>query len=239
MGAVIKNVRKLISFILLIVSGLLFVAASGVIYRCYQSFKLMLPGNEEARDICINAPYMDCDPTGWEFVLLAGIVSAFLSALMCFAAKRIWPSMKTATNNSLEIQMKSRIGIVETCLYLLSLLSIFGVVFSLIAFAEMVSPGSGQKGGVFITLIIPGCFYALAGVAYHFCAKAIKRASYRAWVCAVVLFILPAFLGVFAFLENGFPAGFLQTVVAIVGLWAAFQRGTREALIKGKTIKSM
>lgn len=62
----------------------------------------MLPGNEEARDICLNVTYMDCDPNGWKLALLAGIVFAFLSVLMFFAAKRIWSSMKSETNKALE-----------------------------------------------------------------------------------------------------------------------------------------
>jgi hypothetical protein len=133
--------------------------------------------------------------------------------------------------------MKNRIGIAETCLYLMSIFAFFGVVFALLNYGSLTNSlyNPGHSNVSFIkAVVIPSTLGIFFGLTFHFCAKFIKRGNSTAWKVSILLLIANVLISLPGILLGQF-VGILGLVVSCVGIWALLQKGTRQFIFHEQT----
>jgi len=137
--------------------------------------------------------------------------------------------------------MKNHIHIARTCLSMLSLLCIASIAFAVIRYSN-VSELFRPMLNVVDILVIPCVIEAALGLAFHYCAKFLKRGSTKAWTWSVILLSLSLLNAAPGTLLNGFSAndGVLRIAIQlgnvalpVIALWALLQPGSRTFVKSG------
>lgn len=123
----------------------------------------------------------------------------------------------------------------------LSLLCVASIAFAAIRYSK-ISEAFRPMLNVVDILVIPCAMEAAFGLAFHYCAKFLKRGSTKAWIWSVILLSLSLLNAAPGTLFNGFSAddGVLRIAIQlgsvalpVIGLWALLQAGSRTFVKSG------
>jgi len=138
---------------------------------------------------------------------------------------------------TLAINMRNKINIAETCLYLLSFFSFVGVAYAFINYGTLTSSPQNNSVSFLAVVVFPSIISLLFGFTFHFCAKFIKLGSAKAWKYSVILLSIFLVKSLVVLLSGSLVAGLVGIILPGIGLWALLHKGSR-AFVKSASIAS-
>ncbi|QEI07571.1 hypothetical protein FXN63_18310 [Pigmentiphaga aceris] len=141
--------------------------------------------------------------------------------------------------------MKNRINLAAACLHLISFFYVASIVYVLINYASLGGGQDEKPTSVLTTLIVPTLRALLLGVAFHYCAKFLKRGNAKAWKYSVILMGLSLFKVLGDIFTTSVRAELgigdlglyaIGLFLPGLGLWALLQKDSRDFVNPTKAV---